>query len=280
MTVIGDPDHNRFNALVTFVAAVEIVFLVCVFWMTRKWRKAEPKLWVSCLTWSVMAVFLMSSISLPLWNTLPKLRFVQLPWRWLLCLGVPVSLLTTIGIRRWPQRAVLSGILIAVVLVGAYRIQQPWWDDSADIKEMVDAVKDRIGYEGTDEYVPAGMDPEDIRRDAKNVSATTGHPAVTVTRWEAQDKKFSILAEAPAHVALRLFDYPAWTAFVNGRQVATSRGETGELTMAVPAGKSEIHVSFLRTWDRMLGICVTLVALFVTGYLYVRCISEQRLIAK
>lgn len=281
MTLIGDPDHNRFNTLVTLVAAVEIVILVCVFWMSRKLRKAEPKLWFSCLTWSAMAIFLMSSISLPLWDNLPKLRFVQLPWRWLLCLGVPFALLTTVGIRRWTQRALSCGVLVAVVLVGAYRIQQPWWDDSADIKEMVDAVKDHIGYEGTDEYVPVGMDPEDIRRDAKNVTAaTSGRTTTTITRWEAQDKKFSVWAEAPTRVAVRLFNYPAWETTVNGRQTPTSSGQTGELTVAIPAGKSEIHISFLRTWDRALGIWITLAALFVTGYLYVRRISGQRLMGK
>jgi len=281
MTVIRDPDHNRFNALVTLVAATEIVILVFVFWMSRKWRKAEPQLWLSCLTWSAMAILLMSSISLPLWDHLPKLRFVQLPWRWLLCLGVPFALLTAIGISRWPQRALLCGILFGVVLVGAYHIQQPWWDDAADVKEMVDAVHDHVGYEGTDEYVPAGMDPEDIRRDAKTVSAATSEKTtITISRWEAEQKEFSVLAGAPAQIVVRLFDYPAWTALVNGGKVATAKGETGELTVTVPAGKSNIHVSFLRTWDRTLGLCITLVALLVTAYLLILRVRGPRIMTK
>ena len=45
-----------------------------------------------------------------------------------------------------------------------HHVQQPWWDTGADIEEMHDAITDGTGYEGTDEYVPAGVDPYEIAR--------------------------------------------------------------------------------------------------------------------
>ena len=92
-----------------------------------------------------------------LWQDLPKLRFVQLPWRWLLCLNVAFALLVTVAFRRWIARADLRG-MSAVLWIVWHRRARTWWDTAADIQEMHDFIEDGKGYEGTDEYVPAGVD--------------------------------------------------------------------------------------------------------------------------
>jgi hypothetical protein len=50
-------------------------------------------------------LFLMLPISLPVWNILPRLRYLQYPWRWLVVLQAPMAILVAGAL--WPRRAQL-----------------------------------------------------------------------------------------------------------------------------------------------------------------------------
>ena len=128
------------------------MILAGAFVLARSLRR--HKLWLPLLVWSVVCVLLMLSPTLPLWNHLPELRFVQLPWRWLLCLNVPFAVLVAMGLQRWWWRIVLCVAMLAVLLTVWHRVQNPWWDNAGDIQEMLDNQQDGTGNEGADEYVP------------------------------------------------------------------------------------------------------------------------------
>src|SRR5205823_11463283 len=74
----ADLDHNRFNLLVSIVALFQFAVLACAFFLLRSARR--QKIWLPLLAWSAVCALLMLSPTLPLWNHLPELRFVQLPW--------------------------------------------------------------------------------------------------------------------------------------------------------------------------------------------------------
>ena len=156
-TNTADADHNRFNLLVSIVAVAQFVILAGAFILSRSFRR--NKLWLLLLIWGAVCAVLMISPTLPFWNHLPELRFVQLPWRWLLCLNVPFALLVSMSLRRWWSRIILCVAMLAVLLIVWHRVQNPWWDNTGDIQEMLDNQQDGTGNEGVDEYVPVGVRP-------------------------------------------------------------------------------------------------------------------------
>src|SRR5258708_34483238 len=89
------------------------------------------------------------------------------------------------------------------------------------------------GYEGTDEYVPIHADSSEVKQDAPLISpAAGGEAGIQVQRWTANSKSFSIAMPATGQVVLRVFNYPAWRAEVNGRQVLTGTQEkTGQMVI-------------------------------------------------
>src|SRR4029077_11039451 len=116
-----------------------------------------------------------------------KLRFVQLPWRWLLCLNVAFALLVTVAFRRWLARAMICCAMLVVLWIVWHRVQEPWWDNAADIQEMHDFIEDGEGYEGTDEYVPVGVDASDVDKNAPRVRTASGRTIqVNVQTWAAE----------------------------------------------------------------------------------------------
>lgn len=262
-TNINDADHNRFNLLVSIIGAAEILVLGGAGFLSRSWRREKPLLWWALGAWAGAAILLMCPVTFVFWEHLPKLRFVQLPWRWLLCLNVVFAVLVTAACRRWATRVVLCGVLLGLVWTVWHRVQQPWWDTAADIEEMHDAIVDGGGYEGTDEYVPAGVDPYELNKDASPVTVISGARArIEIVDWSAQSKVFSAEVLRPEDLRLRLLNYPAWEVEVNGRKVvATPQDVTGEIVVPVRAGTNLVRVAFIRTPDRTVGDTVSLAAL-------------------
>jgi hypothetical protein len=269
-TVTEDADHNRFNSLVSVVALSEIIVIIAL--LNLSWRSWKSKLWSSAMIWSLLCVPLMFRPTLILWMELPKLRFIQFPWRWLLCLNVPFALLLSVVPRRWWLRTLLYAAAVAVVLVGWHRVQSPWWDSAADIREMVDNQHQGLGNEGTDEYVPAGVDPYDVDVHAPQVRFEgPGTAKLRVESWQAEIRVVVAASTSPGNIVLRLFNYPLWRVEVNGQHVATTRKvPTGEMVVPVGAGENRIQVTFVEGWDRVLGGAISVLALALVGFWFTR----------
>lgn len=255
-----DADHDAFNRIVSWLAVLEVVVILASAITGKLWRGATREVWKALSVWALACSFLMLPMSALLWKVLPKLQFMQFPWRWLLCMSMIFTLFVTVGLRRWWQRGAVCALSL-VVIVGAWRyVQAPWWDTTADLREMQDNMATGVGYEGTDEYTPLGADPSAIDKDARKVTvAGPAHAAIDVLRWDAESKTFTAQMSAADQVALRLFRYPAWRASVNGREVeATAREGTGQMLVPVSAGMNQVEVRFVRTWDRPAGGWISL----------------------
>jgi 6-pyruvoyl-tetrahydropterin synthase related domain len=264
-----DADHDAFNRIVTWLAVWEMVAIVVAGWAARKWRETQRTLWNVLVGWAIACSVLMFPVAAVLWKVLPKMQFMQFPWRWLLCMSLVFSLLVTVGLRRWWWRATVCAVSI-LVIVGAWRyVQAPWWDNAGDLREMQDNMATGAGYEGVEEYTPVGADPSAIDKEARNVTVDgPAHAAIHVQRWDAESKMFTAEMSAGDQVALRLFRYPAWRVEVNGRVVETAaRAETGQMLVPVEAGMNRVEIRFVRTWDRAAGGWISLAAVLgVAGW--------------
>jgi 6-pyruvoyl-tetrahydropterin synthase related domain len=258
-----DPDHDAFNHIVSWVALLEMMVIGVAAWLAKAWRESRRELWRTLLAWAIAASVLMFPFTLFFWNVLPKMEYMQFPWRWLLCLSMVFSIFVTVGLQRWWQRGAVCVLSILVIVVGWSRFQAPWWDNAADLREMQDNMATGAGYEGVDEYLPLGADSAAIDKDARKVTVDgPAHAAIDVLRWDPESREFTVQMSAPDQVALRLFRYPAWKATVNGKVVETGeRPRTGQMLVPMVAGMNRVQVKFVRTWDRSVGGWISLLAL-------------------
>jgi hypothetical protein len=284
-TTIADADHNRFNRLVSIVAIAEILVLFFAIAISRRHRmnRARAALagpvggggprrsispWMLISAWGAATALMMIPITDWLWQHLPKLRFVQLPFRWLLCMNAAMAVLLAMSSRNWIFRLLICTALLTTLLVAGQMTQPPWWDNSADIREMVDFMESGTGYEGVDEYVPAGADASELNKDLPRVSDEHGKPVPSkILAWEPTTRKFRVQAKADQNIVVRLFNYPAWQAAVNGKPVITGKTDTTQL-MVIPikAGENDVYIHFGRTADRMAGIVVSLMSMVLLAF--------------
>jgi hypothetical protein len=235
--------------------------------------------WILLSVWGMASALFMLSLSNVFWQHLPEFRFVQLPFRWLLCLNVALAILLTVGTKRWTLRLLIFSALLVTLVVAGYRIQPPWWDTGDDLQEMSEAITSGTGYEGTDEYVPAGADAYELNKSLPPVSDDSGAPVRNdILRWAQTEKHFVVHAAAAQDITVRLFSYPAWQVLVNGKPTATDKtGVTGLIIIPVDAGDSDVRIYFRQTIDRRIGDIVSLISLlaFVIAWFALR--SDQKL---
>jgi hypothetical protein len=269
---IDDVDHNRFNLLVSLVASSEMVVLVVAAFFSRSWRRRQPQAWWMLLGWALLAMLLTFSFTFFLWEHLPELRYLQLPWRWLLCGNAALALLVPMAWRQWRVRLLIPVAMFAVLVFVWHRVQAPWWETAADFGEMLENQRSGAGYEGTDEYVPLGADPYEIKRDAPGVALDddSADPSqvlpVRMQSWSAESKLFTVGVTEPGQLRLRLFNYPAWRVEVNDQFVRTATTEiTGQMLIPVQAGENRVQIRFERTRDRTFGGLLSGVAVVLVG---------------
>jgi 6-pyruvoyl-tetrahydropterin synthase related domain len=278
----NNPEFALFNWKVSSVALATILLASVAAVFSARYRREYSTLWSMMLALAGASIFLMFPVSVWLWRYLPKLQFVQFPWRWLVPLGVPYSIFLASAIGRSRRRWLLYGALAVVIAAGATAIARDAWWDSEDVTLLAAAIHSSHGYEGTDEYAPIGCDryslpgmiadpdsldainerpptPRVAKLDLKSREIVPdGGMQVRVDKWLAEDKIFHIDAAEPVTLALRLLNYPAWEVRVDGEVAASiSAPATAQMLVHVPAGSHRIEAVFRRTRDRITGDAIS-----------------------
>ncbi len=265
-----DADHDAFNRIISWVALLEmaVVAVGAAFaWRDKAWREKNAAVWTTLVGWAAACSVLMFSVTAVVWRTLPKLEFMQFPWRWLLCLSMIFALFVAVGMRRWWMRSFVCVLAVLVIFAGWQHAQAPWWDNAADLREMQDNMATGAGYEGVEEYTPVGADPSAIDKDARKVTVEgPARAAIRVLEWNAETRSFTAEMSEPDQLAVRLFSFPAWHVEVNGRAVETAaKPGTGQMLVPVEAGANRVEIRFTRTWDRTVGGWVSVGSLMGLG---------------
>jgi hypothetical protein len=269
---ISDPEHNEFNWIASSVAVLMMVMtgIASIAAYREAVERERRRLWGTLLLISAAASIMMIRVTSILWEVLPKLRFVQFPWRWMSILAMPWVFFVAAACGRKKLGWVWAGVAAALLAgTGTYLVKHTWWD-AEDIPSLRAAIAQDQGFDGTDEYDPLGDDhynvPEKAARvkvlPAEHAEGATPNALIRVERWTAEEKELRVTSRGRLRLALRLLNYPAWQVKVNGTEVTAESGENfSQMILPLGTGESNVVVWFTRTRDRALGNIVSSVSL-------------------
>ncbi|MGB8260938.1 MAG: 6-pyruvoyl-tetrahydropterin synthase-related protein, partial [Terracidiphilus sp.] len=283
---LHDRELLRVSLLAVSMVAVALGGLLVALLRGRsRDRMPERRWWLPLALIPVAVLLLQLPISLPVWNLLPRLRFLQFPWRWLAAVEAPMGIFFAMAVRSlWPARHVLQRALVAVCLVvflaGANAASIFFFqlcDEEDAVAGMLAAYRQGAGFEGVDEYAPPGADSSLLAMDLP-AACLTGDPDVvlgqgaegTAPAWDASQAScravFAWKGDNPEHLrlsatlpeagylVLRLRAYPAWALRVNGHAATpqTERAD-GLIAVAAPQGPVELAADWTATDDTLAG---------------------------
>ncbi len=280
---------------VSMIATTFVAIFVC--WR-RKRMPGDRGWWIPLALIPVAVLLLQLPISLFIWNALPKLRFLQFPWRWLVVLEAPMGIFVANAMWMTTRVRCLLAVAASTCLFflsagfAGYAFYQNCAPEDS-VVGMLTALRAGKGSEGTDEYAPRGADnsliPTDLPAACLVSNPATplgsGDPDLT-PQWtpeqgsclatfpfdpptghaDVQHKRVHAFATSAGFLVLRVRDYPAWSVGVNGTPVP-SRPVREDGLMAVPVlpGPVVVSVDWTTTSDVRIGRRISLLAaLFVT----------------
>jgi hypothetical protein len=287
-TVIDDPEHTLFNWIASTTAIVMMVVAAVASLAgrcpARSTGEAQPhpykepdaghksdavleQVWRVLLLLAAVATLLMLRPSSLLWQWLPKLRFVQFPWRWMSILAVPFAYFLAAAVAKRRFRWIwLGAVLVLLAAMATFFVRTTWWD-SDDVDTLRAGVAAGTGFDGVDEYDPVGDDHYNLPAKAARAailadsSDVAAGGTILVQHWTATEKSLRVTQREPARLALRLLNYPAWRVEANGSPVVPdSATDSGQMVLELPAGESHVTVRFVRTADRTLGGILSLLS--------------------
>jgi len=291
--------HNDFlHSVSQLVLAMIVIAVASAFLLWRRSRFEDPspsrrRTWIILACIPVAILFLQLPISLPIWNLLPKLRFLQFPWRWLVVLEAPMGILLAAAI--WPGKSApawkraASGFVVGTFLIASllYATRTFFLEcDSDELQQVVTQYPSGAGFWGSAEYAPPGTDNSLVAShlpdacfssDPKLKLGVVPTPDDT-PEWRPEQGSCIATASAElrtpdhlrmltastqaAYLILRLHSYPAWRISVNGSPTTNLiPRKDGLITVPVSAGPVRVTADWITTTDVIVGRWLTALAL-------------------
>ena len=242
---------------------------------------------------AVVLIFMMTSASTLIWETLPFLPYFQFPWRLLGATSIMLAVLAGIGVNgllqwlepKWSatgQGVLVATLVVAPILLGLPLTQPAPWPDFGDVFPLRVALIEQkgrwLGTTSTADYVPVTVDSIPRGNEAvvqgfydstplDRVNRLTLPSGTTVAASELSPLHFQYVVQSEEGFPLRLFlfDFPGWQVRVDGELIETELGlPEGFIVIPLTAGEHLVDVRFGTTSARTLAWIITIASLGIT----------------
>lgn len=272
-----------YGALITLVSGA------LIFAFNR--RKLPAILQERAILWFItgcFASFMMIKYSDFIGRHIPKIEIGVFTWRMLsittLVMAAFAGLCAHMAFEKFNQRktrrttfAVLAGfIAIGGIIFSMVAVAPP----------MVFAPK----FIPSEEHVNYATIPHDAPEDPMDMPhldramLNKNQGEVTVQKWLPESRSIHAVLTGDDTLFIRTFNFPGWTATVNGQLMTIKTGEVlKEINLDLPAGEYQIELNYLNTPVRQRGVRVTQTAFLIICTLLVigfaRYLSGKRRLA-
>ncbi len=294
----GEPFHDQVLRSASWIAVWTLGAGLLAGGLILLRRRAEPPSYPDsprpvigfCLLLLLACFLLQLRFSAPVWHRLPELAFLQFPWRLLLPASAAAALLLAYALDRRSivLKLGLAAAFAAALIPWAAKTRYQPCDDEDNVPAQVALFTSGAGFEGTDEYAPAGTDNGEIQQglppvrllrapDADEGDDTAApnppwHPratvagAIQVESWSPEKLRVRVHPDTDAWAVLRRERWVATPVFLNGRPCgpACVPREDGLITVHLPAGQwSVLELREVVPVDVWIGRALSLAALLL-----------------
>ena len=243
------------------------VAAITLLWL--KGRALESALKQRVLLWVILgglASFMMTRASMPLGRLIPKIDIGVFTWRMLAITTLVVALIagafTQAAIdpaaRRSSSERLLFASLAAFIIVGGIGFSAVAVARPAIEAPVFEPETEHFNSATIPSSAPA--DPGELADDVPQAElATEENGEVVVEEWKPQHRVVRADLVEDDELLVRTFNFPGWTAVVDGQQVPIRTSEElGDMEIDLRSGLHRVTLDFLETPVRHAFRIVTL----------------------
>lgn len=283
----------------TFALQALALLVVVAVWGWLEWRAAAgrhrpPAASGTGLShtrgWMMMgllALFMNLPQSDYLARLIPKIEIVAFPWRWLVFVCLFTALLTAAVVDRLARRVGRSAngnwaYLVAAVATLAILAFNIWFAAQSILigalaQPMIAPDREFL----SDTYCPKGAPPAGSLPQTDPLTLQSQTASREVIRWEPLYRQAVISTDETTTARFKTFNFPGWTARLDGAEVPIASDPVGAQLISVPPGRHTVEIKFGGTLPRQLGATLSGVGILIiggltlAGYLWPRKQSER-----
>lgn len=213
--------------------------------------------------WIIMCgatLFMTTAYSYDISKLLPKIEVTVPPFRWMAISAVFTSLLVAAcvdclskvdGLSRWRLWA-YRGVAGAVIALSLW----------LTFSKVIPGALEKSTFLPTVNYIEQGLIPKDAAAPEKlpDTPAVVIEPQngySEIARWQPQSREVRVTVDQQSKVRLRTYNFPGWTARVDGQKVPLLSDKDGVQIIDVAPGSHTIEVTFENTPPRIIGAAFT-----------------------
>jgi len=214
----------------------------------------------------IFSLFMTHNKSTFIWEHIKLLQFAQFPWRFLGIAILAVSLLggfvvTFLG-KRIRIPLIIFAVILTIVLDFKYFKPETFFKDRID-KDYFSGPLWEYQYQGAIyDYLP--------KTAVLPYTSAPNRPVVLsgkaeIVNYDKQSKSwhFSINSAESSEISIPVFDFPNWTVYMDGMEVAhTIDNGTGSILVSVEEGKHDVSGYFKNTWIRSISNLLSAISVF------------------
>ena len=207
-----------------------------------------------------------------IWESIPKLAYIQFPWRFFVILNFTLSFLIG-GVVFWGKgvgRLVIAVVVAFLLVMVNFNYGKAVYGTTAVKVPDVQAWLLPLRPADSMEYMPRSVKRIPGSAPVARFEVIRGqadiHPNPSVP---AAVQKVTIQSPTGALVCFHQFYFPGWMVAIDGKRVEIlSNNDYGLIVFVVPAGEHSVTVLFGHTPARLMGEAISICVLIILGGAY------------
>lgn len=219
-----------------------LVFAIVLAAIFRKKYTEEVAIIIFIIISTFAAIFLMLSVSLPIWKNIPFIQYFQFPWRFLSLVILFLSFLAGSVVYFWKSKVII--ILLAILAAGF-----------------------GLGYANSSYY---HLRDDNYYISRSNFIDGTNSPgnAFNTTWFNTNlNKATSFTSERGDDLQINIAYFPGWQVFVDGKKVKVEVSEDGLIQIEKPNSRVKIEAKLLDTPIRRAANIISLLSFLAVSVL-------------
>ncbi|MDP2585272.1 MAG: 6-pyruvoyl-tetrahydropterin synthase-related protein, partial [Candidatus Levybacteria bacterium] len=214
--------------------------------------KKRNNLWKLCLGSLLIlgiTLFLMTSSSNPIWQTITILQKFQFPWRFLSVAVFLSALMGAILLFVIPNK--YKRIVLLIFVIGLLVANKDYWHPQGFLQKQESFYNDIYsGTTDTGESAPIWSVRFMEKRPKSRVEIISGYGKITEIDRKIVRREYKVIASSKVRILENTLYFPGWTVFVDGNKQEIEfqdQNHRGLITFNVDKGEHFVNIIFKET---------------------------------
>jgi len=212
-------------------------------------------------------LFLMTSSSNPIWQTITTLQKFQFPWRLLAITVFLSSLLGGILLSLISDK--YKKVVLLMFVAGLLIVNKDYWHANGFLQKeesFYSGIYD--GTTDTGESAPIWSVRFMEKRPRSKAEIIEGYGKIKEVKRNFTKREYQVEAESKVRILENTLYFPGWTVLVDGRQESIEfqdQNHRGLITFNVDKGSHKVNINYEETKTRLLTDVISVVSLLTVG---------------